>query len=39
MGNVLTLTPPLTITAAEMEVPPGIIEECIGEVERDEMGL
>jgi 4-aminobutyrate aminotransferase len=39
MGNVLTLTPPLTITAAEMEVALGIIEECIGEVERDEMGL
>jgi 4-aminobutyrate aminotransferase len=39
MGNVLTLTPPLTITAAEMEVALGIIEECISEVERDEMGL
>jgi 4-aminobutyrate aminotransferase len=39
MGNVLTLTPPLTITAVEMEVALGIIEECIDEVERDEMGL
>jgi 4-aminobutyrate aminotransferase len=39
MGNVLTLTPPLTITAAEMEVALGIIEECIGEVEGDEIGL
>ena len=39
MGNVLTLTPSLTITAAEMEVALGIIEECIDEVERDEMGL
>jgi 4-aminobutyrate aminotransferase len=38
MGNVLTLTPPLTITAAEMELALGIIESCIGEVERDEAG-
>jgi 4-aminobutyrate aminotransferase len=38
MGNVLTLTPPLTITAAEMELALGIIEACIGEVERDEPG-
>jgi 4-aminobutyrate aminotransferase len=39
MGNVLTLTPPLTITAEEMELALGIIEECIGEVERDELGM
>ena len=39
MGNVLTLTPPLTITAAEMELALGIIEDCIGEVERDELGM
>ncbi len=39
MGNVLTLTPPLTITSAEMERALGIIEACIGEVERDEPGI
>jgi 4-aminobutyrate aminotransferase len=39
MGNVLTLTPPLTITSAEMECALGIIEACIGEVERDEPGI
>jgi 4-aminobutyrate aminotransferase len=39
MGNVLTLTPPLTITAEEMALALGIIEECIGEVERDELGM
>ena len=38
MGNVLTLTPPLTITAAEMELALGILDACIGEVERDELG-
>jgi 4-aminobutyrate aminotransferase len=39
MGNVLTLTPPLTITAEEMAVALSIIEECIGEVERAELGM
>jgi 4-aminobutyrate aminotransferase len=39
MGNVLTLTPPLTITPEEMELALGIIEGCIGEVERDELGM
>jgi 4-aminobutyrate aminotransferase len=39
MGNVLTLTPPLTITAEEMMVALSIIEECIGEVERAELGM
>jgi 4-aminobutyrate aminotransferase len=39
MGNVLTLTPPLTIAAVEMELALSIIEECIGEVERDELGM
>jgi 4-aminobutyrate aminotransferase len=39
MGNVLTLTPPLTIAAAQMEVALSIIDECIGEVERDELGM
>ncbi|MFI4986400.1 MAG: aspartate aminotransferase family protein [Alphaproteobacteria bacterium] len=34
MGNVLTLTPPLTTTAAEMERALDIIEEAIAEVER-----
>ncbi len=32
MGNILTLTPPLTITLQEMERAIDIIEECIGEV-------
>ena len=31
MGNVLTLTPPLTITEAELDEALGILEECIGE--------
>ncbi|MGH6943531.1 MAG: (R)-1-hydroxy-2-aminoethylphosphonate ammonia-lyase [Geminicoccaceae bacterium] len=35
MGNVLTLTPPLTIAADEMERALSILEACIGEVERD----
>jgi len=34
MGNILTLTPPLTITAAEMDRALAILEESIGEVER-----
>ena len=33
MGNVLTLTPPLTVTAAEMDCALDIIEEAIAEVE------
>ncbi len=33
MGNVLTLTPPLTITRAEMDRALDIVEECIAEVE------
>jgi len=32
MGNVLTLTPPLTITRAEMDRALDIVEECIAEV-------
>lgn len=32
MGNVLTLTPPLTITEAEMSRALDILEECIAEV-------
>ncbi len=33
MGNVLTLTPPLTTTAAEMDRALDIIEACLGELE------
>ncbi|NJD18321.1 MAG: aspartate aminotransferase family protein [Gemmatimonadetes bacterium] len=32
MGNVLTLTPPLTITRAEMDQALDIIEQCLAEV-------
>jgi 4-aminobutyrate aminotransferase len=31
MGNVLTLTPPLTVTAAEMDRALDILDECLGE--------
>jgi 4-aminobutyrate aminotransferase len=34
MGNILTLTPALTITKEEMDRALDIIEECIGEVEK-----
>ena len=34
MGNILTLTPPLTITAEEMDRALAILEACIEEVER-----
>ena len=34
MGNILTLTPALTITRLEMDRALGILEECISEVER-----
>jgi len=33
-GHVLTLTPPLTITRAELDRAFGIIDECLAEVER-----
>lgn len=33
MGNIITLTPPLTITRGEMDQALDIIEECITEVE------
>ncbi len=33
-GNVLTLTPPLTVRAADMDAALAIIESCIGEEER-----
>jgi 4-aminobutyrate aminotransferase len=32
LGNILTLTPPLTITRAEMDRALNIIDECIAEV-------
>ena len=34
MGNILTLTPALTITKKEMDIALNIIEESIAEVER-----
>jgi 4-aminobutyrate aminotransferase len=34
MGNILTLTPALTITKKEMDTALDIIEECIGEIEK-----
>jgi 4-aminobutyrate aminotransferase len=34
LGNVLTLTPPLTITAAEMDAALNILENCVTAVER-----
>jgi 4-aminobutyrate aminotransferase len=34
MGNILTLTPPLTITKEEMDKALDIVEESIGEVEK-----
>ncbi|HJS31672.1 MAG TPA: aminotransferase class III-fold pyridoxal phosphate-dependent enzyme, partial [Alphaproteobacteria bacterium] len=33
MGNVLTLTPPLTVTAAEMDRALDILDECIAAIE------
>ncbi len=35
MGNVLTLTPPLVTTRAEMEKALDIIEACLVECERE----
>jgi len=35
MGHVLTLTPPLTITEAEMNNALDIIDACIGEAARE----
>jgi 4-aminobutyrate aminotransferase len=35
MGNIITLTPPLTITREEMDRALDIIEECIAEVENN----
>jgi (R)-1-hydroxy-2-aminoethylphosphonate ammonia-lyase len=33
MGNILTLTPPLTVTRAEVEEALGILDDCIGAAE------
>jgi (R)-1-hydroxy-2-aminoethylphosphonate ammonia-lyase len=38
MGNVLTLTPPLIITGAEMERALAILDDCLSEVEREGAG-
>ena len=35
MGNILTLTPALTITRQEMDRALDILEECLAEVEAD----
>lgn len=35
LGNVLTLTPPLTITTAEMDAALDILENCVAAVERE----
>ncbi len=35
MGNILTLTPSLTITRDEMDRALDIVEQCIGEVEQN----
>lgn len=34
MGNIITLTPALTITKDQMDKALGIIDRCLGEVER-----
>ena len=34
MGNILTLTPPLTITKKELDCALEIIEKCVAEVGR-----
>ncbi len=39
MGNVLTLTPPLTVTRPEMDRALDIVEACIAEVEITPAGL
>jgi len=38
MGNVLTLTPPLTITKAEMDKALDILEDCLREVDDQRRG-
>ena len=34
MGNILALTPPLTITRTELDQALDIVEECLDQVER-----
>jgi (R)-1-hydroxy-2-aminoethylphosphonate ammonia-lyase len=34
VGDVLTLTPPLIVTAAQMDTALRILDECLAEVER-----
>jgi len=34
MGNVITLTPPLTVTEPQMDTALGILDECLDEVEQ-----
>lgn len=34
MGNTLTLTPPLIVTAERMEFALGVLDRCIGEAAR-----
>jgi len=34
MGNIVTLTPPLTITQAEMDAALDVLDQCIWAVER-----
>ena len=36
MGNIITLTPPLTITEREMDRALNILDECFEEIEKDE---
>jgi 4-aminobutyrate aminotransferase len=36
MGNIITLTPPLTITEPEMDRALNILDECFEEIEKDE---
>ncbi len=35
MGNIITLTPPLTITRQEMDKALDILDECLTELERN----
>jgi len=37
MGNILTLTPPLTITKEQMDKALDILDECIGEVSKQTL--
>ena len=39
MGNMLTLSPPLTNAEAELDEALGILKGCIGEAGLGEMGI